>query len=95
MSYKVFLSNKAGKQYKKLDPHIRDKIKSKLDRLKQHPHKAFALSGKYAALRYLKIIHKGVKYRIVYDISDVRKEVLIIFLGTRENFYKELRRYLG
>ena len=31
MSYRVFLSNKAGKQYKKLDPHIRDTIKSKLD----------------------------------------------------------------
>jgi len=95
MSYRVFLSNKAGKQYKKLDPYIRDKIKSKLDGLKQHPQKAFTLSGKHAGLRYLKIIHKGVRYRIVYDISDERKEVLIIFLGTRENFYKELRRYLG
>ena len=54
MSYKVFLSNKAGKQYKKLDSHIRDKIKSNLDGLKKHPHKAFTLSGKYAGLRYLK-----------------------------------------
>ena len=52
MSYRVFLSNKAGKQYKKLDPHIRDKIKSKLDGLKKHPHKAFTLSGKYAGLHY-------------------------------------------
>ena len=33
-------------------------------------------------------------YRIVYDISEKSKEVLIIFLGTRENFYKELKRYL-
>ena len=94
MSYKVFLSNKAGKQYKKLDSHIRDKIKSSLDRLKKQPHKAFTLSGKYASLRYLKIVHKGVMYRIVYDISEKSKEVLIIFLGTRENFYKELKRYL-
>ena len=95
MSYRVFLSSKAGKQYKKLDPHIRDTIKSNLDGLKQHPHKAYTLSGKYAGLRYLKIIHKGVNYRIVYDVFDEKKEVLIIFLGTRENFYKELRRYLG
>jgi mRNA-degrading endonuclease RelE of RelBE toxin-antitoxin system len=41
MSYKVFLSNKAGRQYKKLNSHIRDKIKSNLDGLRQHPHKAF------------------------------------------------------
>ena len=94
MSYNVFLSNKAGKQYKKLDSHIRDKIKSNLDGLRKHPHKAFTLSGKYAGLRYQKIVHKGVMYRIVYDISEKSKEVLIIFLGTRENFYKELKRHL-
>jgi len=94
MIYNVFLSNKAGKQYKKLDSHIRDKIKSNLDGLRKHPHKAFTLSGKYAGLRYLKIVHKGVMYRIVYDISEKSKEVLIIFLGTRENFYKELKRHL-
>jgi mRNA-degrading endonuclease RelE of RelBE toxin-antitoxin system len=95
MSYRVFLSSKAGKQYKKLDKHIRDSIKSNLDGLKQYPRKSYTLSGKYADLRYIKIIHKGVHYRIVYDVSDEKKEVLIIFLGTRENFYKELRRYLG
>jgi len=65
MSYRVSLSNKAGKQYKKLDPYIRDKIKPKLNRIKQYPHKAFTLSGKYAGLRYLKIINKGVEYWIV------------------------------
>ena len=50
--------------------------------------------GKYAGLRYLKTVHKGVMYRVVYDISEKSKEVLIIFLGTRENFYKELKGYL-
>jgi len=53
MNYRAYLSNKAGKQYTKLDPHIRDKIKSSLDGLKQNPHKAFSLSGKYTNLRYL------------------------------------------
>ena len=94
MIYNVFLSNKAGKQYKKLDSHIRDKIKSNLDGLRKHPHKAFTLSGKYAGLRYLKIVHKGVMYRIVYDISEKSKELLIVFLGTRKNFCKERKRYL-
>ena len=69
MIYNVFLSNKAGKQYKKLDSHIRDKIKSNLDGLKKNPHKAFTLSGQYAGLRYLKIVHKGVMYRIVYELT--------------------------
>jgi mRNA-degrading endonuclease RelE of RelBE toxin-antitoxin system len=95
MSYSIFLSRKAEKQYKKLDLQISNRIKHKLNILKQYPHKGFALSGKYTGLRYLKVIYKRVEYRVVYDISDESKEVLIIFLGTRENFYKELRRYLG
>lgn len=68
---------------------------SKLSELQENPHKNFYLSGKYAGLQYIKVKHKAVEYRAVYDISEEKKEVLVIFLGTRENFYKELRRYLG
>ncbi|MFV1951037.1 MAG: type II toxin-antitoxin system RelE/ParE family toxin [Nitrospinota bacterium] len=94
MSYNVFLSSKAEKQYSSLDKHIQHKFKSKFSRLKEEPRKSFFLSGKYAGLRYIKIFHKGVEYRTVYDICDEKKEVLILFLGTRENFYKEIRRHL-
>jgi len=53
----------------------------------QYPHKAFTfLSDKYADLRYLKTTHKRVEYRIVYDISDERKEVLIIFFRHKRKF---------
>ena len=48
-----------------------------------------------AELRYIKISHAGVQYRAVYDISEDKKEVLVIFIGSRENFYKELRKFLG
>ena len=95
MSYNIFLSSKAEKQYKSLDPHIGSKIKHKLNTLKQNPDKGFNLTGKYTGLKYVKITYKGIGYRVVYDVSDKNKEVLVVFLGTRENFYKELRRYLG
>ncbi len=95
MNYQVFLSKKAKKQYKNLDRHIQDKFKLNLQQLEEKPHEGFSLSGKYADLRYIKLSHKGVNYRAVYDISEDEKLVLVIFMGTRENFYKELRRYLG
>lgn len=44
-------------------------------------------------LRYIKIFHAGVQYRAVYDIAKGKKEVLVIFIGSRENFYEELRRF--
>ena len=94
MSYKVSLSKKAKKQYENLDRHIRKKIKNNLQQLEDTPYEGFTLSGNYSDLRYIKLSHKGVGYRAVYDISDDENLVLVIFLGTRENFYKELRRYL-
>lgn len=95
MNYSVFLSKKSHKQYSNFDRHIQNKIKSALSALKENPHKGFSLSGeRYSGLQYIRIKHKTIEYRVVYDINDERKEVLIIFLGTRENFYKELRRYL-
>ena len=95
MTYQVSLSRKAKKQYKNLDQHIQDKLKVHLKQLEKTPNKGFTLSGKYTDLQYIKISHKGVNYRAVYDIAEDKKLVLVIFLGTRENFYKELRRYLG
>ena len=96
MRHEVYLTPRAENQYQKLDHHIRRKIKTDLLELEDEPYsKGFSLSGPGAGLRYLRISHAGVQYRAVYDISEDRKEVLVFFLGTRENFYKELRRFLG
>ena len=87
MSYNIFLSTKAEKKYKNLDLHIGNRIKHKLNTLKQDPHKGFNLTGKYAGLKYVKVTYKGVEYRVVYDISDKSDEVLIIFLGVQERTF--------
>jgi mRNA-degrading endonuclease RelE of RelBE toxin-antitoxin system len=94
--YEVYLTRRAEKQYERLDNHIRRKIKTELSELENEPYrKGFSLLGLGAGLRYIKTSHSGVQYRAVYDISDNKKEVLVIFIGSRENFYKELRKFLG
>jgi hypothetical protein len=52
------------------------------------------LKGYKTELRYLKMAHGGVQYRAVYDTDELKKEVLVVFLGSRENFYKELHRFI-
>ena len=37
---------------------------------------------------------QGIQYRIAYVIYENRVEVKIIRVGTRENFYEELKRRL-
>jgi mRNA-degrading endonuclease RelE of RelBE toxin-antitoxin system len=95
MKYDVYLTARAKRQYKRLDAHIRNKIRTELLEIEEDPYeKGELLQGFRSKLRYIKIIHAGVQYRAVYDISKDKKEVLVIFIGSRENFYKELRRFL-
>ena len=95
MKFDVYLSLRAKKQYKKFDAHIRHKLRTELLALEEDPsEKGSLLQGLSHGLRYIKIFHAGVQYRAVYDISKDKKEVLVIFIGSRENFYKELTRFL-
>jgi len=95
MKYDVYLSSQANKQYKKFDAHIRHKFRTELLELEEHPsEKGNLFQGFSHGLCYIKIFHAGVQYRAVYDIEKNKKEVLVIFIGSRENFYKELRRFL-
>jgi len=96
MKYEIFLAPRAKKQCERLDRHIRIKITSQLWELEIDPYtKGSLLRGRKSELRYLKIAHAGVQYRAVYDIDESKQEILVIFLGTRENFYKELRRFIN
>jgi len=95
MKYDVYLVSRAKKQYKRLDAHIRHKLRNELLELEEDPsEKGSLLQGFSHGLRYIRIFHSGVQYRAVYDMKKDKKEVLVIFIGSRENFYKELRRFL-
>ena len=58
-----------------------------------HYGKGRLLKSRKHELRYIKIAHGGVQYRAVYDIEYDKKEVLVMFVGSREIFYKELKRF--
>ena len=95
MKYEVYLSPRAKKQYKKFDVNLRHKTKTELLELEEDPsEKGSLIQGFSPGLRKIKIFHAGVQYRAVYDIAEDKKEVLVIFMGSRENFYKELRKFL-
>ena len=95
MKYTLYLSARAKKQFKRFDAHIRNKLKTELLELEEDPfEKGNIIQGISHGLCYVKIFYAGVQYRAVYDVAKNEREVLIIFVGSRENFYKELRRFL-
>ena len=59
--------------------------------LAENPHIGERLKGEYRYHRY-KFTQRGVSYRIVYDIKSAELVIILILIGTRENFYKELKR---
>ena len=93
--YQVHALKAARKDLKKLPREAANKIVSfSLPQISKNPYAGLLLSGKFR--NYWKYIfrHKGVSYRIVYQISKNEKTVLIIAIGSREKFYERLLRRL-
>jgi len=95
MSYRIEFEKRALQQLKKLDPQIYRKVMEKIRDLKENPHKYPLLSGTLTSFRKIALGTPGGEYRIVYALDEKFKAVNIVFIGSRENFYKELQRYLG
>jgi len=67
----------------------------KIRTLKKDPYRCPLLSGTFTGFRKVALGAPGGEYRIVYVLDEKLKAVNIVFIGSRENFYKELQRYLG
>ncbi len=95
MSYEVRLNRRATRQSRKLDPHIKEIVKRRLrESLALNPSKYPLLSGGYSGLRRIAFSTPGGEFRAVYSVREDKKRVIVVFVGTRENFYKELQKYL-
>lgn len=64
--------------------------------LQHNPYKGKENKGDLQGIYSIDIYHHRVNYELAYkiDINDEERILLIILAGTRENFYKELKRYI-
>lgn len=84
--YKVIITTKAQKDFKKLDPKIKNKIASEILLLETNrtPQQFKPLKGHEIAQYRLRI----GDYRILYDVYDEDREVLILRIGHRKDIYR-------
>lgn len=75
----------------RLANETRNKI-NELERLKINPYSAPPLKGKLSFLRSHHTNFRGVAYRIIFEISESAKEVLIHIVASRGAVYKLLDR---
>jgi len=95
MKYRIIWDKKPARQIKKFDPQIRRMLKEKVDELGKDPHRHPFLSGSLSPLRKMDIFTPSGQYRVAFSIDEKERIIGIIFVGPRENFYRELQRYVG
>lgn len=90
--YTVLTVPPARKSFKKLPPQIRSAIVEKLQILSTRPMMGEPLDPPLQRFRSFHLSLSGSQYRVMYCVVTAKREVVVCYAGTRENFYKEARR---
>lgn len=87
----------AEKYFKKLkDKTLKEKYKLAIGEIRNNPYHGKYKKGDLEGIMSVDIYHNKTNYEIAYRVTmlDNGEIIVIIMVGTRENFYKELKRYL-
>ncbi len=90
--YGLNISNQAKKNLKRLHKPLLNAVLSILEEIAENPHAGESLRGNLSHLKKWSFKHMGIDYRIAYQIFEDHIEVKVMQIGTRENFYEELKR---
>ena len=83
MIYELIFDDEALKEWKKLQPQIKEQFKTKLkERLKNPRVPKDKLSGMKDVY---KIKLRSAGYRLAYRVNDQKIEIVVIAVGKREN----------
>ena len=95
MTYKLLFIKQAQREWKKLNPPIREQFKKKLKERLKHPHvKHDKLSG-FNNVYKIKLRSSG--FRLVYEVVDERVVVIVVAIGKREGdaVYRDLKKRIN
>ena len=84
MTYAVLLHPKAANELQALDEQLRTRIRNRLKELGRDPEKT-GKRLKYSDYWSLRI----GDYRAIYEISEGKRQVIVLFVGHRKNVYDD------
>jgi mRNA interferase RelE/StbE len=87
----------AEKYFKKLkDKQLKNTFKEAIISVRTNPQIGNAKSGDLKGIYSFDIYYNRTNYELAYRISQLEngEMVVIIMAGARENFYKELKKYM-
>lgn len=91
--FRIVAQSSVKKDIKNLDRAVQKRIKEEISpEIEENPYKSYELQYEFKGLRSYHFSHQGVDYRIVYEIYETQKIILIVMIGKREKFYEVLKR---
>ena len=85
------------RHFRKLkDKRLKDKFRQAISHIREDPRIGQAKSGDLRGLYGLEVYHNKTNYDLAYRLAllDDGQIVVVVMAGTRETFYKQLKRYL-
>lgn len=90
--------DKALKKFYKSDASIIQKITDAIDLIRYNPLDGELKKGDLRGVRCKDIFHKGTNYELAYRIDENEvgeiEIIILLLVGSRENFYNELKRFI-
>lgn len=87
---------KSRKIYKKLKENkLKEKLKLSIYEIQKNPYIGQAKKGDLNNIYGFDVFYNKTNYEISYQIYPDKEIVVIILVGTRENFYNELKKYIN
>lgn len=95
----IYFSSRAKREIKKLtkkNEELYKKIDGAIKDVSRNPYHGSMKKGDLRGIYSIDIFDSGINYELAYkiEINEQGEMVLILLFGTRENFYKELKKYL-
>lgn len=90
--YELVVLNSATRELKKFDKPVRTKIWSALDKIAENPFIGDLLKGDLSTIYSYHLKVSSVEYRIAYQVREEEIVVVVLQVGTKENFYEELKK---
>lgn len=92
MSYGLYTTPSGRKSLKKLSKSVRKHLLKAVTDIGNNPQQHPKLRTPWTFLRSFHTRYQNSDYRIVYEIITTKKQIVVHYADTRENFYQKLRR---
>ena len=92
MSFTLITVPASRKALKKLPKQVRQHIVDELQKLRDNPYQCDQLKTPFQAFRSFHTKLNNTQYRVVYEVAEKEKQIILRYAASRENFYKELQR---